>query len=294
MNETIHQFQNYLREHGRSERTIQAYGFDVERYMRWCESGYGQAFTASMLNRSDLHDYQVHCRKLERAKAATWNRYLASLTIFAVWLGVDVSEAMTRAESQKLAPKSLAQSDYRRFRLAARESIRTAATDAARNLALRNAAIITLLADGGLREGEIVHLRVEDVLLGERKGRVIICDAKGNKDRTVPLDKDSVDTLKAWLAVRPAAHTGAEMFVGKRGDALQERGIQKLVAGLAADAQIGHVTPHQLRHTAAYRLIQAGASLTEVAELLGHANLDVTKRYTLPHYEDLENLVEVM
>jgi integrase len=153
--------------------------------------------------------------------------------------------------------------------------------------------VVTLLADAGLREGECVHLRVSDLLLGDRKGRVIVCDAKGNKDRSVPLDKESVDLLKGWLAIRPSGGCDA-LFVGKRGDRLQERGIQKLVAGIARDAQIEHVTPHQLRHTAAYRWMKAGAQLNEVAELLGHSSIEVTRRYTLPHWEDLEAAVGVM
>lgn len=305
MNQLTQEFLSYLAEHGRSERTCQAYAADVERYIGWCERAYGLAFTPSMLNRSDLHDYQVDCRKRERAKAATWNRYVASLTIFATWLGVNVDGALTRAEGQKLAPKSLSKADYRRFRLAVLDAVRTANSDAAKRLAARNAAVVTLLADAGLREGEVVHLRVQDVLLGERKGRVVICNSKGNKDRSVPLDKDSVDIIKAWLAVRPGGGSrydakGAStrpacdaLLVGKFGDALQERGIQKLVGAIARDAQIGHVTPHQLRHTAAYRWMQAGADLGQVAELLGHSSIEVTRRYTLPHYADLEAIVEV-
>jgi integrase/recombinase XerC len=266
------------------------------------------AFSASMLSRADLHDYQVESRKRERTKAATWNRYVASLTVFAAWLGIEIDGTLTRAEGQKLAPKSLDESAYRRFRLTVREAVRTAKSDAGKRLAARNAAIITLLADAGLREGEVVHLRVSDLLLGERKGRVIITDAKGNKDRSVPLSKDGVDVLKGWLAVRPSGldpqgiigpksgpySTSGPLFVGVRGDGLQERGIQKLVAELARDAQIGHVTPHQLRHTAAYRWMQAGANLNEVAELLGHSSIEVTRRYTLPHYSDLEEIVGVM
>ncbi len=291
MNEMIERFTQYLHESGRAKKTVKSYASDVERFMRWCETGYGQEFSLAMLNRSDLHDYQVHCRKLERAKASTWNRYMASLTVFAAWQGVDVSEAMSRAEGQKLAPKSLSLQDYRRFRLAVREALRTAKTEAAKRQAARNAAVITLLADAGLREGEIVALRLGDLVLGERKGRVMVCDAKGNKDREVPLDKDSVDLLKGWLALRPQG--GDVLFIGKRGEVLQERGIQKLVAGIAQDAHLEHVTPHQLRHTAAYRWIAAGADLGKVAELLGHSSIDVTRRYTLPHWEDLEELVEV-
>ena len=302
---TVQGFAAYLLEHGRSERTVDAYVSDVTRFVRWCEVGYGQVFSPSMMNRSDLHDYQVHCRKLEKVKAASWNRYMASLAVFATWLvglgelQANPVDALSRAEQQKLAPKSLDKQSYRRFRLVLIEAVRTARTLAAKRQALRNAAVITLLADAGLREGEIVSLRVQDLVLGERKGMARVWDAKGNKDRDVPLDKDSVDTLKAWLAVRAAGPQAAlageadRLFMGKFGECLQERGIQKLVAGIALDAQIGHVTPHQLRHTAAYRWMQAGANLNEVAELLGHSSIEVTRRYTLPHYADLEQIVEL-
>jgi len=293
MNELTTNFHSYLRQNGRSARTAQAYAADVERYIAWCERAYGLAFTAAMLNRSDLHDYQVDCRKAFRVRASTWNRYVASLSVFAVWLGVDVDGALTRAESQKLAPKSLNESQYRRFRLAVREALRTAKTSAAKRLAARNAAVVALLTDAGLREGEVVHLRRSDLLLGERKGQVIICDAKGNKDRRVPINKDVIDTLRAWLDVRPAGGCDA-LFVGKRGDRLQERGIQKLVAEIARDAQIGHVTPHQLRHTFGYRKQQDGVPLNVIAELMGHSTIEVTRRYTLPHWEDLEDAVGVL
>lgn len=316
MNELTTNFRTYLLGNGRSERTANAYVADVERYVTWCERAYGQAFSVSMLNRSDLHDYQVDCRKRERAKAATWNRYVASLSVFAAWLGENIDGALTRAEAQKLAPKSLPVSEYRRFRLAVREAVRTAKSPAAQRQALRNAVVVTLLADGGMREGEVVHLRVQDVLLGERKGRVLVVDAKGNKDRSIPLDKDSIDIIKAWLAVRPGSRYGAEnaptrpasrygaesaptrpacdaLLVGKFGDRLQERGIQKLVGKLALEARVGHVTPHMLRHTAAYRWRENGADLVQIASLLGHSSVEVTRRYTLPHYADLEEIIEV-
>jgi site-specific recombinase XerD len=290
-NDLTSSFRTYLLQNGRSQRTANAYVADVARYVTWCERTYAMAFVPSMVNRSDLHDYQSQCRKVDGLQAATWNRYIASLTTFAAWLGVDVSGAMTRAEGQKLAPQSLDESAYRRLRLTVREAVRTAKTAAKARLAARNAAIFTLLADAGLREGEVVNLRLDCLLLGGRKGRVVVKNAKGNKDRAVPLDKDSLDMLKAWIALRPACRSDA-LFVGVRGDSLQGRGIQKLVAQLARDAGIGHVTPHQLRHTAAYRWMANGAQLNQVAELLGHSSIEVTRRYTLPHYADLEAIVE--
>jgi site-specific recombinase XerD len=300
MNELLSSFRTYLLEHRRAERSAEAYTGDVARYIAWCEKEYQQPFSIAMLNRSDLVDYHTANRKLDPVKAATWNRYVASLSIFIAWL-IEIGEledspidALCPAKKQKLAPKSLSKPDYRRFRLAVSEAVRTADTPTAKWQALRNAAIITLLADGGLREGEIVHLRPRDLVLGCRKGHVIILDGKGDKDRTVPLDYDSVCILKAWLGVRGQPKAD-ELFWGKRGDRLQERGIQKLVTILAAQARIdAQVTPHVLRHSAAYRLLKAGANLNEVAEFLGHASIETTRRYTLPHYEDLEELVEAM
>lgn len=294
----VNEFATYLREKGRAERTVAAYSQDVARFVTWSEAEYAQAFALSMFNRTDLREYQGYCRETLKLKAATWNRSVASLAVFAAWLRstgeleYDPSDTLTRAEGQKLAPKSLRKPEYKRFRLAVAEQVRTAKTEKARRWALRDAAVVACLWQGGLREGEVTRLRMQDVLLGERTGRIEIVNAKGNKDRVVPLGYEASRALQAWLEVRPAG--GIELFVGKFGEHLQERGIQKLVAGLAEAAGIGHISPHQLRHTAGRTLVVNGSSLAEVATFLGHSSLEVTRRYTLPHYEDLERMAEAL
>jgi len=290
MSDVLANFKVYLGEHGRSARTVDAYVLDAGRYVAWCERNYGQEWNLSMLNRSDLRDYQVQCRQVEKVAAATWNRYVASLAVFASWLEVNVKDAVGRAEAQKLAPKSLTWREYLKLRLVVNEAVRTARTEPARIQAIRDRAVIALLADAALREGEVVGLRVDDLVLGVRKGRVEIRDAKGNKDRVVPLDLDSCENLLAWLDVRPSG--GETLFNGKFGDVLQERGIQKMVKKYGQLARL-EVTPHGLRHTMAYRWMAKGANLVQVAELLGHSSIEVTRRYTLPHYEDLESIVDL-
>jgi len=298
MNAMLNKFANHLREQGRAERTVEAYCNDLARFVRWSEGEYAQAWALSMYNRADLREYQRYCRDELQLKAATWNRSVASLAVFASWLqstkqvDYDPSDTLTRAEAQKLAPRSLAKPEHKRLRLTVNEQVRTARTPAARRKALRDAAVVACLWQAGMREGEVARLRLRDVLLGERTGRIEVVNTKGNKDRVIPLGYEAAQALRAWLAVRPAQ--GETVFIGKFGEPLQERGIQKLVAGLASDAQIGHVTPHQLRHTAGHQLIKGGASLPEVAAFLGHSSLEVTRRYTLPHYADLEKLAEVL
>jgi site-specific recombinase XerD len=288
------EFMEYLSERS-AARTAQAYSSDVARFVAYCESVYGEDLHLAMLNRSDLHDYGQYCRQTQQISAATWNRYVASLKAFSQWLkqkgqiDYDPTDMLDQADAQALAPKSLKESEYRRFRLVTMKAVMAARTPSARLLALRNQAVIVLMLDAGLREGEVVNLRQSNLLLGQRKGRVFVCGAKGNKDRIVPLDKDSVDKLADYLEARGDVDL---LFAGKQGETLKERGIQKLVRKLGEAAGID-VTPHMLRHTAAYRWLKAGASLGEVASLLGHSSLDVTRRYTLPHYEDLERIVEV-
>jgi integrase/recombinase XerC len=299
MNAMLKNFANRLREQGRAERTVEAYCSDLARFVRWSEGEYAQAWTLSMFNRADLREYQRYCRDELHLKAATWNRSVASLAVFAAWLQAngeleyDPRDTLTRAESQKLAPKSLRKPEYKRLRLATGELVRTAKSPAARVKALRDAAVIACLWQAGMREGEVAHLRLRDVLLGARSGRVEVVNTKGNKDREIPLNYEATQALRAWVAVRPAG-CGETLFVGKFGEALQERGIQKLLAGVAKAAGIGHVTPHQLRHTAGKTLLDNGATLPEVAAFLGHSSLEVTRRYTLPHYEDIEKRVEVL
>ncbi len=299
MEATLSEFVLFLRRKGRAERTVQAYRRDVDRFVGWCEAVYGMSFEVGMVNAADLRDFEVWCRKSLGLKAASWNRAMASLGVWCRWLvaGGWLAEnpvgGLTRAAGQKLAPKSLDAVSFRRFRLAVMNAVRLAGSEAARKAALRNQAVISLLVEAGMREGEVVNLRAGDLLLGERKGRVLIRAAKGNKDREIPLSMGSVQALKAWLEARPK-DLGEWVFGGKFGERLQERGIQKLVGKLAEQAGVGHVTPHCLRHTAAYRWIKAGADLGEVAELLGHSSIEVTRRYTMPHWQDLEELVEAV
>jgi integrase/recombinase XerC len=300
MNELMQSFEKHLHEHGRSELTIEAYVNDVTRFITWSEAEYESTWNASMLNRSDLRDFQYYCRETLGLKAATWNRTIASLSVFAAWMMATkqtdhnpVKDALTRSKDQELAPRSLRKPDYKKLRNTVAEEIRTAKTETARKWAKRNAAVIACLWAGAMREGEVANLRLQDILLGERSGRIEIINAKGNKDRTIPLAYETVQTLRAWVEARGAAASDS-LFIGKFGEPLGEGGIQKLVTKLAKEAHIEHITPHQLRHTAGRQMIQGGATLPEVAAFLGHARIETTRRYTLPHEEDMAKLAEMV
>lgn len=147
-------------------------------------------------------------------------------------------------------------------------------------LRLRDAAILELLYGGGLRVSELAGLVLGSVDHQARRVRVM---GKGRKERIVPFGQPAADALAAWLASRPSLLTGASdaLFIGLRGTKLTVRQIQNVVRRYGAlGAGRSDLHPHALRHTTATHLLDAGADLRAIQELLGHASLSTTQRYT--------------
>ncbi|PZR55545.1 recombinase XerC [Xylanimonas oleitrophica] len=150
-----------------------------------------------------------------------------------------------------------------------------------RPAALRAWAAAELLYGSGIRVGELVAVDVDDVEVGERLVRVL---GKGGKERVVPFGVPAARAVGAWLEHgRPAlavASTGPALLVGDRGGRWGQRQVREAVHRLAARAGVDDVAPHALRHSAATHLLQGGSDLRSVQEVLGHANLATTQRYT--------------
>jgi len=156
---------------------------------------------------------------------------------------------------------------------------------------LRDRALVELLYGAGLRVGELVTLDVRDVDLHRGDVRVM---GKGGKERVVPLPAAAREALAAWLASRRGPGLLAEpLFTALRpGPArpqrLGARGVRRILSGRARRAGIAdHVHPHRLRHSYATHLLDMGADLREIQELLGHASLSTTEKYTAVSAERL-------
>lgn len=146
----------------------------------------------------------------------------------------------------------------------------------------RDAAVLELLYATGVRVGELVGLDVDDA---DRDRDVVRVLGKGRKERTVPFGRPARAALDAWLVQgRPAlavAGSGAALFLGTRGGRLDQRAVRTLVHRRLADVPgAPDLGPHGLRHSAATHLLEGGADLRSVQELLGHASLATTQRYT--------------
>ncbi|MBZ0118708.1 MAG: tyrosine recombinase XerC [Sandaracinaceae bacterium] len=170
--------------------------------------------------------------------------------------------------------------------------------DAARKepLRLRDAAMLELLYGSGVRVSELAGLRLGDV---DRKARVLRVLGKGGKERIVPFGSKAAEALELYLQVRSqlrhprtlAQSGGDAVFLGARGTRLGVRQVQNVVHRYGAlGAGRGDLHPHALRHSCATHLLDAGADLRTIQELLGHASLSTTQRYT---HVSLDRLMEV-
>jgi integrase/recombinase XerC len=161
--------------------------------------------------------------------------------------------------------------------------------DTSTPLGRRDRAILELFYASGIRLSELVTLDLEDVDLSGRMVRVM---GKGRKERIVPFNKSTEKSLRKWYADRSlltrrerqrrtTSHEGAPLFVNARGGRLTGRSVQRLVARYVASCSTRFgISPHALRHSFATHLLQAGADLRAIQELLGHVRLSTTQRYT--------------
>ncbi len=146
---------------------------------------------------------------------------------------------------------------------------------------VRDWALVELLYATGVRVGELVGADVRDV---DRTTRVLRVLGKGAKERVVPFGVPAARSLDAWLDhARPQLVTDEScgaLFVGLRGRRMDQRQVRTVVHRSAAAAGVDDVAPHALRHTAATHLVHGGSDLRTVQEILGHASLATTQRYT--------------
>lgn len=153
----------------------------------------------------------------------------------------------------------------------------------------RDIVAFELLANAGLRVSELCRLEIEDVVLSERKGKVVV-RGKGNKYREVPLNVEARKAIRQYLEVRPVSDSN-RLILGERGR-MTPSGVYRLLQRYASAAGM-HVSPHILRRAFATRLLkEVGADLVTVKELLGHQDINMTAIYTRPGMQDMAEAVE--
>jgi integrase/recombinase XerC len=212
-----------------------------------------------------------------RVSRATVQRRLFAIKAYFRWRTVTMEvenpvRTMRSIKVEKRLPQVVGEKDAER--LVEAEGDRTGSA------ALRDRAILEVLYSSGLRVSELTGLCWRDV--DDELGMVMVRAGKGNKDRLVPLGEPAIDALKAWRAAMPTAWThDSAVITNLRGGRLTPRSVQNIVARRLIDAGINTpLTPHGLRHCFATHMLNGGADLRSIQEMLGHSSLQTTQRYT--------------
>jgi integrase/recombinase XerC len=240
----------------------------------------GLADPADLTIRS-LRSYLANQQTLGRART-TLARRATSARAFTAWLhrtkraAEDAGALLAIPKAHRELPVALSHADIR----GVLDAAAAIADDGA--MGLRDLAILELLYATGIRVGELSGLDLDD-LDGER--RVVRVFGKGRKERSVPYGAPAAIAVRTWIDLaRPQLRSeasGAALFLGARGGRIDPRTVRRIVHDrLAAVEGAADVGPHGLRHTAATHLLEGGADLRSVQEILGHASLGTTQIYT--------------
>lgn len=282
MTNEIGDFLDYLTfERNVSPNTITAYRDDLESFIGFlCNDYLTMGRDQLDLRRVDhlaIRSYLAHLsrRKLARATVA---RHLSALRSFFKFLvreeRVEANPARTVAtpKREKHLPAVLQTSDV---------ALLLEQPDTSVTLGIRDAAWLELLYASGLRISELVGIDIDDL---ELRSKLVKVRGKGSKERIVPFGSKAESALRAYLAVRGDLVRDPDeqaVFVNYRGERITTRSIRRLFDDYVRDASLrAGVSPHTMRHSFATHLLNAGADLRGIQELLGHASLSTTQKYT--------------
>lgn len=227
------------------------------------------------------------------AARSTLQRRAASVRTFFRWLVTTGELAASPAEALR-SPKQQRRLPATLDRARADQLMQAAAGHAGDGPSgLRNSAILELLYAGGLRVSELCGLDLTD--LDAERGTVRVF-GKGAKERTVPIGRPAQDAVARWVAVRPrlaAADAGQALFLGDRGARIDPRVVRRIVHRMLLEVPgAPDLGPHGLRHAMATHLLEGGADLRSVQEMLGHSSLATTQIYTHVTNERLRSAFE--
>lgn len=273
----LERFQDYLSlEQGASPRTHEAYGRDLARFATYAATK-GASRPADVGARL-LRDYVYHLKDLGLAPASIRRNVSAVRTYFRFLLGEghlvrDPSERLESPRRWRTLPEVLSVIEV---------ELLLAAPSLDEPLAFRDRALLELAYGAGLRVSEWITLGVRDVLLEDGLVRVF---GKGSKERLVPIGRSAIGAVAVYLReLRPRLERGGGrgiLLLNARGAPLTRMGAWKILRRHVEKAGIEkRVSPHTLRHSFATHLLEGGADLRAVQEMLGHADISTTQIYT--------------
>jgi integrase/recombinase XerC len=274
---------------GVSDATVRAYRSDLSAFVQWCArlgaNGPG-AITRTTLRRYLAHlATRRYARRTVARKASAVRRYFG-WQVRTGGLDTDPSAGLSAPGGDGRLPRVLREDELDAL-LDAPPSLVADDPPAVRS---RDDAVLELLYGSGLRVGEVCGLRAGDLDLDRRRATVW---GKGSKQRVVPLSPPAVDALRQWMGHGRASLVTDEspddaVFLNRRGRRLDPRDVRRLIDRRAASP----THPHALRHTFATHLLDGGADVRVVQELLGHSALSTTQAYTHVSKQRLRSVLD--
>jgi len=298
----LRDFEIYLRaERDQSAHTRRAYLSDVRQLAGFAGEDSVPRHTTTRVIRAWLIELQRSCGAATRARKLAGARAFFRFLVREGELGLDPTAGLPLPRTPQRLPRPLSVDDCDvlvKARPALPRKPRSERSEARTSLAgLRDRAITELLYGTGIRVGELVGLDVRDVDLRAGEIRVL---GKGRKERIVPLPRLCRDAVAEWIEARKRPGILAEpLFVSLRPRKeekprrLGDRDVRRVLERRAVDAGIrDRVHPHRMRHSYATHLLDMGADLREIQELLGHASLSTTQKYTAVSAEHLRQVYD--
>lgn len=283
-NALVKQFMTYL-EHERnfSEHTVRSYTADLVQFVAFLtgadEAAAEDPALADRIRGVTPLDLRAYLAQLRRAdySRATVARKIATLRSFYKFLARQGEvprnpvKVIRTPRQEKRLPKFLDPADVERL---------LSAPKGKDLLSLRDAAMLEILYSTGMRVSELVGLDLEDI---DPIGEVVRVRGKGRRERLAPLGSYAITALNRYLGARAEAdvHDAKAVFINRHGERLNARSVRRKLAKYLAVAGLDpHVSPHTLRHSFATHMLERGADLRAVQELLGHRSLSTTQIYT--------------
>jgi integrase/recombinase XerD len=288
MKELVEEFLNYLSvERGLSDNTISAYRADLYKYAQYAEAK-KRRLHFQEITRSDIRDYMMS-QKDNGLSASSISRNLVSIRVFHRFLQregyikEDITSVLDSPKPWKHLPEALSVSEVEE--ILKKPNLRNW-------MGIRDKAALELMYATGLRVSELVNLGIDNINLDIG---FIRCVGKGKKERIVPVGKEAQESLRRYISkVRPKLlKQGVSnfLFLSRLGKRISRQSFWKMIkrytglAGIKKD-----ITPHTLRHSFATHLLERGADLRVVQEMLGHADISTTQIYTHINKERLKSI----
>jgi integrase/recombinase XerD len=277
MQDLIEIFLNYLSvERGASPNTIDSYKNDLLFYQNYLREKGINSFLK--VNRQDINDFMLK-QKEKNLSASSISRRLSCLKTFYRFLlrekiiSFDPTEAMQSPKLWKKVPDTLNVEEIEK--LISQPNIKT-------KIGIRDKAILDTLYATGMRVSEVVNLKLQQLNL---EMGFLRCIGKGNKERIIPLGRYACNAIKKYLQESRGFLLGKKqsdfLFLNRQGYQISRQGIWKIIKKYARLAGIKKpVRPHILRHSFATHLLERGADLRSVQEMLGHSDISTTQVYT--------------